>query len=295
MSALAALAAELRAPSAGATWLESCSRSPPPPAARPPVHRPAGHHGFDASVDLYGGGGLVATPMDMARFTRALLTGHVFRSPATLTLMKTTMGSSGAPRVYAAGLSGVRVGNAEGWGHSGFWNTWSYHFPAQDVTLAASVTEQTDRTVSRALSSRRRMLSFARARILLAVAAWLPLQALAQGTLFVVGGGPQPEALVREFVELAGGRGRAHIVVMAMASADGEKSGEDKAKQLRGLGATATNLWINRRQADSDSVARLLDGATGIWLAVDCRPVWPMSLWGHESAPPSGPATRLVP
>jgi cyanophycinase len=52
---------------------------------------------------------------------------------------------------------------------------------------------------------------------------------------------------------------------MAMASAEGERSGEDKAKQLRGLGATATNLWIDRRQADTDSVARLLDGATGIW------------------------------
>lgn len=109
------------------------------------------------------------------------------------------------------------------------------------------------------------MLSFARARILLAVAVWLPLQAIAQGTLFVVGGGPQPDALVREFVELAGGRGRARIVVMAMASAEGATSGEDKAKQLRGLGATATNLWIDRKQADSDSVARLLEGATGIW------------------------------
>lgn len=135
-----------------ATWLESLE--PQPVTAGPRAHQyigPQDTYGFDASVDLYGGGGLVATPMDMARFTRALLTGHVFRSPATLTTMKTTMGSSGAPRVYAAGLSGVRVGNAEGWGHSGFWNTWSYHFPAQDVTLAASVTEQTDRTVSRAL------------------------------------------------------------------------------------------------------------------------------------------------
>ncbi len=101
---------------------------------------------------------------------------------------------------------------------------------------------------------------------LLALMVVLPLAAVpAQGTLFIVGGGPQPDALVREFVELAGGTGKARIVVMAMASADGEKSGASKAQQLRGMGASAVNLWITRAQADLDSVARILDGATGIW------------------------------
>lgn len=110
-----------------------------------------------------------------------------------------------------------------------------------------------------------------RLSMLAALVAALPLTLLApapagaQGTLFIVGGGPQPEALVREFVELAGGRGSARIVVMAMASADGEQSGEAKAQQLRGMGASAVNLWITRAQADQDSVARILDGATGIW------------------------------
>lgn len=83
--------------------------------------------------------------------------------------------------------------------------------------------------------------------------------------MYVVGGGPQPDALVREFVALAGGPGRARIVVMAMASASGATSGEEKAAQLRTFGATATNLWIDRAQADLDSIARLVDGATGIW------------------------------
>jgi cyanophycinase len=101
--------------------------------------------------------------------------------------------------------------------------------------------------------------------------AWMTALALgappaaAQGTLYIVGGGPQTPAMVQEFVDLAGGRGKARIVVMAMASAEGRTSGEEKAQQLRGLGATAVNLWIDRRQADQDSVVRLLDGATGIW------------------------------
>jgi len=107
---------------------------------------------------------------------------------------------------------------------------------------------------------------FPRSAALAALLCLLPLaHAPAQGTLFIVGGGPQPDALVREFVELAGGRGKARIVVMAMASAEGEKSGESKAQQLRGMGASAVNLWITRAQADLDSVARILDGATGIW------------------------------
>jgi cyanophycinase len=88
---------------------------------------------------------------------------------------------------------------------------------------------------------------------------------LAQGTLYMVGGGPQPPELVQEFVDLAGGRGKARIVVFAMASASGLESGEEKAKDLRELGADARNVWVTREQAMTDSVAKLLDGATGIW------------------------------
>jgi cyanophycinase len=86
-----------------------------------------------------------------------------------------------------------------------------------------------------------------------------------RGTLFIVGGGPQPPALVREFVDLAGGSGRARIVVFAMASAGGLAGGEAKARDLRELGAVATNVYVTREQASTDSVARLLDGATGVW------------------------------
>lgn len=85
-----------------------------------------------------------------------------------------------------------------------------------------------------------------------------------RGRLFIVGGGTQPAALVKEFVDLAGGD-RARIVVFAMASASGLTSGEAKAADLRKLGATAINVHVNSTQANTDSVARLLDGATGVW------------------------------
>jgi cyanophycinase len=85
------------------------------------------------------------------------------------------------------------------------------------------------------------------------------------GPLMLVGGGSQPPALVEEFVRLAGGPGTARIVVFAMASADGQRSGEAKARDLERLGARATSLWLTRELADRDSVARLLDSATGVW------------------------------
>ncbi len=86
-----------------------------------------------------------------------------------------------------------------------------------------------------------------------------------RGTLYIVGGGPQPAALVREFVDLAGGAGKARIVVFAMASASGQTSGEAKAKDLRALGAEAVNIWVQRDGADADSVVNAVRNATGIW------------------------------
>lgn len=101
--------------------------------------------------------------------------------------------------------------------------------------------------------------------VLLLLLASAPVALAQRGPLYIVGGGPQTGAMVREFVELAGGSGRAHIVVLAMASAGGERSGEAKADDLRALGATARNVWVTRAQADLDSVAQLLSDATGIW------------------------------
>jgi cyanophycinase len=92
-----------------------------------------------------------------------------------------------------------------------------------------------------------------------------PAPHAARGYLFIVGGGPQPAELVQRFVDLAGGAGHAKIVVFAMASSDGKESGEEKAEDLRKLGADARNLYLTREEANRDSVAHLLDSATGIW------------------------------
>jgi cyanophycinase len=88
-----------------------------------------------------------------------------------------------------------------------------------------------------------------------------------RGHLLIVGGGTQPPELVARFVELAGGPGRARIAVVPMASEAAEESGGEKAADLRRLGADAFVLNLSRAQALTDSAARLLDGATGVWFS----------------------------
>lgn len=88
---------------------------------------------------------------------------------------------------------------------------------------------------------------------------------LPKGHLLIVGGGSQPEALVQQLVNLAGGPGKARIAVVPMASSEPQATGDEKADELRGLGATVMVLNLTRAQAESASTARQLDSITGIW------------------------------
>jgi cyanophycinase len=85
-----------------------------------------------------------------------------------------------------------------------------------------------------------------------------------RGYLFIVGGGPQSAEMVQRFVDLAGGK-KAKIVVFAMASSDGKESGEEKAEDLRKLGADAHAYFIGPSEANSDSMERNMKGVTGVW------------------------------
>ncbi|MHB1225326.1 MAG: cyanophycinase [Gemmatimonadaceae bacterium] len=89
--------------------------------------------------------------------------------------------------------------------------------------------------------------------------------AATRGTLLIVGGGSQPPALVSRFVELAGGPGKARIAVLPMASSEAATGGAETADPRRALGARVIVLNLSHDQAQTDSVARLLDGITGVW------------------------------
>jgi D-alanyl-D-alanine carboxypeptidase len=126
------------------TYLESLEA--PPHAAHPRAHQYYQHvdaTAFDPSFDLYGGGGLISTVGDLARFYRALLHGQMFEKPATL---RTMLGKPNPQRIgdLGMGIFSNRFGGRSGencWGHSGFWGTTVIHCPASDVTIALAVNQ----------------------------------------------------------------------------------------------------------------------------------------------------------
>lgn len=100
-------------------------------------------HGWDASMDLYGGGGLVQDTADMARFFEALLQGRVFRDPETLALMRSRDGlPAGTP--YALGLLHERYAGIDAIGHSGFWGTLALHAPQSGRSIAGATVDRAD-------------------------------------------------------------------------------------------------------------------------------------------------------
>ncbi len=81
----------------------------------------------------------------------------------------------------------------------------------------------------------------------------------------IVGGGERTDAMMRRFVELAGGAGRARIAVVPMASEEAVESGAETARELDSLGARAFVFLVDRAQADAPEFVRRLDSATGVW------------------------------
>ena len=91
-----------------------------------------------------------------------------------------------------------------------------------------------------------------------------PPRADARGTLLIVGGGPIPDAILERFVTLAGGAGRARIVIFPMAS-EYPDAGVEITGDFQKLGAEAERIVLSHEQADTEAAARRLDGVTGIW------------------------------
>lgn len=84
------------------------------------------------------------------------------------------------------------------------------------------------------------------------------------GPLFIVGGGSQPPALIDRFIELAGGRERARILVIPLASGSPEESGAGKVEQFVEHGAGAFMLIPTAKDA-REGLGAKLDGVTGVW------------------------------
>ncbi|MBS1189708.1 MAG: cyanophycinase [Rhodocyclaceae bacterium] len=88
-----------------------------------------------------------------------------------------------------------------------------------------------------------------------------------RGNLLIVGGGAEPPGLMPRFVQLAGGRGRARIAVLPMASTAASDRGSEMASRLQTLGAQAQVFDLSRQEAETETTARQLDDFTGYWFS----------------------------
>jgi D-alanyl-D-alanine carboxypeptidase len=124
------------------TYLETVSEGPV--MVLPPRRIHQYQDGIDTSqlnpsFDIHGGGGLVSTAPDVARFFQALFEGRVFARPKTLEMMLTIKPGIAADRgtePYALGIKPMRYGKADCWGHVGHWGIVAGVCPSLNMSFA---------------------------------------------------------------------------------------------------------------------------------------------------------------
>ena len=121
-----------------------------------PVNIPSRVHQYDGEIDIYpvngsfdiyGGGGLISTVGDMARFMRGLFEGNVFAQPSTLeTMLSTVPAKRGGPDygiweqipgTYRLGIDGGT--HHEIYSHKGHFGTLAAYVPAFDLAIGLSL------------------------------------------------------------------------------------------------------------------------------------------------------------
>jgi D-alanyl-D-alanine carboxypeptidase len=120
------------------------SLEPTPAHAGPRVRQYFGDRDLtdiDPSFDLFGGGGLVSDVHDLARFWSELFGGRVFRSPATLTRMCSTLPDPERSMDVGLGVFRRRFGRRGAWIHTGFWGSFALHEPRSCVTVAGATNQ----------------------------------------------------------------------------------------------------------------------------------------------------------
>jgi D-alanyl-D-alanine carboxypeptidase len=100
-------------------------------------------YSWDPSMDLYGGGGLLASPRGMAKFFQRLFAGNVFSKPATLEQMLSPLGLP-ADSPYRLGVFERDYDGLTVYEHSGFWGNQVMVAPKYNVVIAGAVTKQED-------------------------------------------------------------------------------------------------------------------------------------------------------
>ncbi|HHB78627.1 MAG TPA: class C beta-lactamase-related serine hydrolase [Saprospiraceae bacterium] len=95
---------------------------------------------IDVSFDLYGGGGIAATPRDLARFSQLLFEKKIIKDSETFNLIFTDVGVPGNKHGhYYLGLSESEINGHKAYGHGGFWGTTVQYFPDFNASISVFV------------------------------------------------------------------------------------------------------------------------------------------------------------
>lgn len=123
------------------TWWDLFEQAPddlPPVASQFAISFNSYSKTLHPSFDLYGGGGLVCTAKDLARFTKMLFEGQCFEKPETLALL--TGRHAPTEEFETSYRLGVMSWNENGhtaYGHGGFWGSMVQYFP--DIQTAVVI------------------------------------------------------------------------------------------------------------------------------------------------------------
>lgn len=131
------------------TWLEIIEETPDD--ILPYVHRYLSRFEttiWDASMDLYGGGGLVSNTPDLANFMHALFNGGIYEKEETLQLMlkAPVYADTYLPeederfKDYRQGLWEINIFGEKVYMHGGLWGTGLFHLPKYNCTIAVNNT-----------------------------------------------------------------------------------------------------------------------------------------------------------
>ena len=134
---------ELRLDRLGLTssWWEIMEPAPAGTVRAPQALGAVDASGWHASMDLYGGGGLVMSARDLATFFAALFEGRVFDRPATLQEML-WQGPHRRGDHYRLGVFVNQIDGRTYYWHSGFWGTVALYSPDTGVAVAGVTNNQ---------------------------------------------------------------------------------------------------------------------------------------------------------
>jgi len=132
------------------TWFVNLEEAPT--EAKPLAHQYWKKLNWDSyeinpSWDLYGGGGMVATTTDVARFFQLLFEGHIIQDDELLAQMHTYVLPQ-ETSVYCLGIRHINFNGASGYYHGGFWGTDVMYLPKLNCTVAIFSLQREERELN---------------------------------------------------------------------------------------------------------------------------------------------------